>query len=155
MSKSLTLRALPILVVGAALIACGDQARSDASESNTPAAEPTGVGWKGVIEAPPLAEAVPGGVGWDGVVHAPPLAATAVAVATATLQQPPAADAAGRDEHNMCTLRPEANTLPPVAPVLLSTILNDGDHIEVLHRVECDGRTITWTWLSTTDILAL
>jgi hypothetical protein len=73
-SKCMILRPLTILLAGAALVACGDQARIHTSGSAIPAATPSGVGWEGVIEAPPLAEAVAVGVGWEGVIEAPPLA---------------------------------------------------------------------------------
>ena len=83
------------------------------------------------------------------------VAGAAVAAATATVVQlPPVAHASPPSAWKFCTLTPEADAMP-VSPGLLTTTRAQGEELEVLHRVTCDGRTVARKWLSAADISAL
>ena len=70
MSTSLVLRPLPMLVIAAALVACGAEPRSQQVRRDHVvimpilADVPIGPGWEVVTDAPILAD-VPVGPGWD------------------------------------------------------------------------------------------
>jgi hypothetical protein len=67
----------------------------------------------------------------------------------------PTADAAGTPSTAaFCILTPAAETMP-LGPELVGTMRTTDSEIEVLHRVECDGATIGWKWLTPRDILEI
>jgi hypothetical protein len=51
----------------------------------------------------------------------------------------------------VCTLTPEQDATPTESG--LTTVLATADGLAILHRVDCDGRTVTWRWLTRDDIL--
>jgi hypothetical protein len=66
--------------------------------------------------------------------------ATAARGAASSVQQPSA-----------CTITPEPDAMPD--SVTLGSVKVTGDGLAVLHRVDCDGRTVGWKWLTPRDIL--
>ena len=82
------------------------------------------------------------------------LAGIAISATTAAVVQLPTVHAAPAPAPKICTFTPAANSMP-FGPVLVSTVRAVGGEVQVLHRVDCDGRTATWKWLSAADILDL
>jgi hypothetical protein len=52
-----------------------------------------------------------------------------------------------------CTLTPEPDAMPNMWTMSLGSVKATADGLAVLHRVDCDGRTVGWKWLTPQDIL--
>jgi len=79
------------------------------------------------------------------------LASTTIAIST-MLGAPEPPVVAAPSAPTTCSITPEPDAMPDPVGILGSVMITD-EVLAVLHRVDCDGRTIGWRWLTANDIL--
>jgi hypothetical protein len=85
-------------------------------------------------------------------LHLAGAALTAIAIATPLAPPPPTAHAAPPNAPTVCSLTPEPDAMP-VQPGILTTVIIRNGELAVLHRLDCDGRTVAWRWITPNDLL--